>query len=335
MLIQFIDLQIVFLNQIYHNNLPGIKIHSSAEESIRENNSRLLDASGNTIGVRMEKRYDNYLSGSTQIMSSSIIKTDDNSTLSVMKNKTLVEGIVAEENILVIKSSKQPDGSFIDQKFEYSYNSEDNVYRQIKDGKVMFDVSFDDELNVNKIIYFDNNESVDLRENLHTTIKEKFELDIEKISPRFKSINADLNEKEVNILENHYDSMMDNFKKVIKDITINKKLITNENDTIIETRIPFTVGDSAKFIQIPKDNLKKVDDDKTILTSININGYYQVFDNLGRAETVRGSELYKNYDSVNRKFEKNYSNNNSEKSKGTKDVNVDKNINDFRKKKSR
>lgn len=319
----------------YHNNLPGIKIHSSAEESIRENNSRLLDASGNTIGVRMEKRYDNYLSGSTQIMSSSIIKTDDNSTLSVMKNKTLVEGIVAEENILVIKSSKQPDGSFIDQKFEYSYNSEDNVYRQIKDGKVMFDVSFDDELNVNKIIYFDNNESVDLRENLHTTIKEKFELDIEKISPRFKSINADLNEKEVNILENHYDSMMDNFKKVIKDITINKKLITNENDTIIETRIPFTVGDSAKFIQIPKDNLKKVDDDKTILTSININGYYQVFDNLGRAETVRGSELYKNYDSVNRKFEKNYSNNNSEKSKGTKDVNVDKNINDFRKKKSR
>ena len=283
----------------------------------------------------MEKRYDNYLSGSTQIMSSSIIKTDDNSTLSVMKNKTLVEGIVAEENILVIKSSKQPDGSFIDQKFEYSYNSEDNVYRQIKDGKVMFDVSFDDELNVNKNIYFDNNESVDLRENLHTTIKEKFELDIEKISPRFKSINADLNEKEVNILENHYDSMMDNFKKVIKDITINKKLITNENDTIIETRIPFTVGDSAKFIQIPKDNLKKVDDDKTILTSININGYYQVFDNLGRAETVRGSELYKNYDSVNRKFEKNYSNNNSEKSKGTKDVNVDKNINDFRKKKSR
>ena len=319
----------------YHNNLPGIKIHSSAEESIRENNSRVLDASGNTIGVRMEKRYDNYLSGSTQIMSSSIIKTDDNSTLSVMKNKTLVEGIVAEENILVIKSSKQPDGSFIDQKFEYSYNSEDNVYRQIKDGKVMFDVSFDDELNVNKNIYFDNNESVDLRENLHTTIKEKFELDIEKISPRFKSINADLNEKEVNILENHYDSMMDNFKKVIKDITINKKLITNENDTIIETRIPFTVGDSAKFIQIPKDNLKKVDDDKTILTSININGYYQVFDNLGRAETVRGSELYKNYDSVNRKFEKNYSNNNSEKSKGTKDVNVDKNINDFRKKKSR
>lgn len=319
----------------YHNNLPGIKIHSSAEESIRENNSRLLDASGNTIGVRMEKRYDNYLSGSTQIMSSSIIKTDDNSTLSVMKNKTLVEGIVAEENILVIKSSKQPDGSFIDQKFEYSYNSEDNVYRQIKDGKVMFDVSFDDELNVNKNIYFDNNESVDLRENLHTTIKEKFELDIEKISPRFKSINADLNEKEVNILENHYDSMMDNFKKVIKDITINKKLITNENDTIIETRIPFTVGDSAKFIQIPKDNLKKVDDDKTILTSININGYYQVFDNLGRAETVRGSELYKNYDSVNRKFEKNYSNNNSEKSKGTKDVNVDKNFNDFRKKKSR
>lgn len=319
----------------YHNNLPGIKIHSSAEESIRENNSRLLDASGNTIGVRMEKRYDNYLSGSTQIMSSSIIKTDDNSTLSVMKNKTLVEGIVAEENILVIKSSKQPDGSFIDQKFEYSYNSEDNVYRQIKDGKVMFDVSFDDELNVNKNIYFDNNESVDLRENLHTTIKEKFELDIEKISPRFKSINADLNEKEVNILENHYDSMMDNFKKVIKDITINKKLITNENDTIIETRIPFTVGDSAKFIQIPKDNLKKVDDDKTILTSININGYYQVFDNLGRAETVRGSELYKNYDSVNRKFEKNYSNNNSEKSKGTKGVNVDKNINDFRKKKSR
>lgn len=70
-----------------------------------------MDESGNAIGVRMEKRYDSYLSGSTQIMSSSIIKTDDNSTLSVMKNKTLVEGIISEENILVIQSSKQPDGS--------------------------------------------------------------------------------------------------------------------------------------------------------------------------------------------------------------------------------
>lgn len=320
----------------YHNNLPGIKIHSSAEESIRENDSRLMDESGNAIGVRMEKRYDSYLSGSTQIMSSSIIKTDDNSTLSVMKNKTLVEGIISEENILVIQSSKQPDGSFIDQKYEYIYNSEDNVYRQIKDGKVMFDVSFDDELNVNKNVYFDNNEFVELRENLHTTIKEKFESDIDKLLPQFKSINANLDEKEVSILENHYDSMMDNFKEVTKNITINTKLITNENDSIIETRIPFTVGDSAKFIKIHKDNLVKIDDDKTLLTTININGYYQIFDRLGeKVETVSGSELYKNYDPVNRKVEKNYSNNNSEKGKSTKDINVDKNINDFRKGKSR
>lgn len=54
-----------------------------------------------------------------------------------------------------------------------------------------------------------------------------------------------------------------------------------------------------------------------------------------KVETVSGSELYKNYDPVNRKVEKNYSNNNSEKGKSTKDINVDKNINDFRKGKSR
>lgn len=307
----------------YHNSLPGIKIHSSAEESIRENDSKLMDVSGNTIGIRMEKRYDNYLSGSTQIMSSSIIKSDDNSTLSIIKNKTLVEGIIAEENILVIKSSKQPDGSFIDQKYEYIYNLDENVYSQIKNGKVMSAVSSDD------------NEFIELHDDLHSTVKEKFESDIEMLLPRFKSINANLDEKEVNILENHYDSMMDNFKEVTKNITINEKLITNENDTIIETRIPFTVGDSAKFIQIPKDSLKKLDDEKTILTSININGYYQVFDSSGKAETVRGSELYKNYDAVNRNVDKNYSNSNSEKSKDTKDVDVDKNINDFKKGKSR
>ena len=34
-------------------------------------------------------------------------------------------------------------------------------------------------------------------------------------------------------------------------------------------------------------------------------------------------------------YQKNYSNNNSEKGKSTKDINVDKNINDFRKGKSR
>lgn len=307
----------------YHNSLPGIKIHSSAEESIRENDSKLMDVSGNTIGIRMEKRYDNYLSGNTQIMSSSIIKSDDNSTLSIIKNKTLVEGIIAEENILVIKSSKQPDGSFIDQKYEYIYNLDENVYSQIKNGKVMSAVSSDD------------NEFIELHDDLHSIVKEKFESDIEMLLPRFKSINANLDEKEVNILENHYDSMMDNFKEVTKNITINEKLITNENDTIIETRIPFTVGDSAKFIQIPKDSLKKLDNEKTILTSININGYYQVFDSSGKAETVRGSELYKNYDAVNRNVDKNYSNSNSEKSKDTKDVDVDKNINDFKKGKSR
>lgn len=310
----------------YHNSLPGIKIHSSVEESVRENDSRLMDISGNTIGIRMEKRYDNYLSGSTQVMSSSIINSDDNSTLSIMKNKTLVEGIVAEENILVIKSSKQSDGSFIDQKYEYIYNSEENVYRQITDGKVISDVSFDNELNVNKNVYSDDNKSIELHTYLHSTIKEKFESDIDVLLPKFKSINADLDEKEVHILENHYDNMMDNFKEVTKDITINKKLITKENDTIVETRIPFTVGDSAKFIRIPKDNLMKIDDDKTLLTSININSYYKVFDRAGKAETISGSELYKNYDAVNR---------NVEKSRDTKDVNVDKNINDFRKGKSR
>ena len=125
----------------------------------------------------------------------------------------------------------------------------------------MFDVSFDDELNVNKNVYFDNNESVELRENLHTTIKEKFESDIDKLLPQFKSINANLDEKEVSTVACDYDSMMDNFKEVTKNITINTKLITNENDSIIETRIPFTVGDSAKFIKIHKDNLVKIDDD--------------------------------------------------------------------------
>lgn len=320
----------------YRNNLPGIKIHSSAEESIRENYSRLMDVAGNNIGIRMEKRYDNYLSGSTQIMSSNIIKSDDNSTLSIMKNKTLVEGIIAEENILVIQSSKQPDGSFIDKKYEYVYSSDENVYRQIVNGKVMSDVSFDNELNVNQNIYSDNNESVEFHENLHSTIKEKFESDINMLLPQFRSINTNLDEKELNILESHYDNMMENFKEVTKNITINKKLITNDNDTTIETRIPFTVGDSAKFIKIPKDNLVKIDDDKTLLTSININSYYQVFDKFDNlVETVSGSELYKNYDAVNRHVDKFYSNNNFEKSKSTKDVNDDKDINDFKKGKSR
>ena len=154
--------------------------------------------------------------------------------------------------------------------------------------------------------------------------------------PQFRSINTNLDEKELNILESHYDNMMENFKEVTKNITINEKLITNDNDTTIETRIPFTVGDSAKFIKIPKDNLVKIDDDKTLLTSININSYYQVFDKFDNlVETVSGSELYKNYDAVNRHVDKFYSNNNFEKSKSTKDVNDDKDINDFKKGKSR
>ena len=104
-----------------------------------------------------------------------------------------------------------------------------------------------------------------------------------------------------------YRTLADRIKAVSRskdvrlvDITISKNLIVEENENAIKTRIPGTWGDNARFLWIAKENAMEIHDGKTILTFLEKDKDYKLYDDDNRiAEKKKGEVLYNShYDSV-------------------------------------
>lgn len=118
--------------------------------------------------------------------------------------------------------------------------------------------------------------------------------------------------------------------KIMPDITIDKSsLVYDDNEFEYKTRVPGTFGEDIRYLWIKKDDVDEINEGKTILTSLDDESKYMLYDkddNL--AETVRGSELYINhYDPVKEKENtesKNFDTINEKKSKsvGVKEENL-------------
>ena len=52
----------------------------------------------------------------------------------------------------------------------------------------------------------------------------------------------------------------------LSDVTISKKLIIEENDHAVKTRIPGTWGDEARYVWLRKENIMDIHNGKTMLT---------------------------------------------------------------------
>lgn len=83
----------------------------------------------------------------------------------------------------------------------------------------------------------------------------------------------------------------------LSDITISKKLIVDENDHAVKTRVP---GAWGKYMWINKENIMEIHNGKTMLTFLDRNKDYKIYDEENRVlETVRGEKLHStNYDKV-------------------------------------
>ena len=94
----------------------------------------------------------------------------------------------------------------------------------------------------------------------------------------------------------------------LTDITITKKLITEENDHAIKTRIPGTWGDNAQYVWINKDKAMEIHDGKTILTFLDRNKEYKIYSADNRVVgTMKGKDLYEgHYDRVSAEVRKRY-----------------------------
>lgn len=95
----------------------------------------------------------------------------------------------------------------------------------------------------------------------------------------------------------------------LSDVTISKNLIVAENEHAVKTRVPGTWGENARFVWLNKENVMDIHNGKTMLTFIDSNKNYKLYDEQNRVvETKRGEELYSHYDkvesSVREKYEK-------------------------------
>lgn len=86
----------------------------------------------------------------------------------------------------------------------------------------------------------------------------------------------------------------------LSDVTISKILIVQENDRAVKTRIPGTWGDKAQYIWVNKENIMEIHNGKTMLTFLDKNKDYKIYDADNRVvKTMKGEELYRgHYDKV-------------------------------------
>lgn len=93
----------------------------------------------------------------------------------------------------------------------------------------------------------------------------------------------------------------------LSDVTISKNLIVEENEHAVKTRVPGTWGENARFVWINKENAMDIHNGKTMLTFIDSNKDYKLYDKQNRVvETKRGEVLYGHYDKVESSVREHY-----------------------------
>lgn len=104
-----------------------------------------------------------------------------------------------------------------------------------------------------------------------------------------------------------YRSLADRIKAISKsqqanvtDITISKTLIVEENENAVKTRVPGTWGDNVRFLWIAKENTMEIHGGKTILTFLDKDKYYKLYDSENRVAEVKKGDVLRSthYDSV-------------------------------------
>lgn len=92
------------------------------------------------------------------------------------------------------------------------------------------------------------------------------------------------------------------------DITLSKKLATEENSHAVKVRLPGTWEENARYLWIPKEQLAEIHNGKTLLAFLDCNKEYNLYSADNKpAGTMKGSILYKkHFDRVAEEVRKNY-----------------------------
>ncbi len=104
------------------------------------------------------------------------------------------------------------------------------------------------------------------------------------------------------------------------DITLSKKLATEENSHAVKVRLPGTWGENARYLWLPKEQAAEIHDGKTLLAFLDCNKEYKLYSADNKpAGTMKGSILYKkHFDRVAEEVRKNYEKEKKMKTEGRK-----------------
>lgn len=96
----------------------------------------------------------------------------------------------------------------------------------------------------------------------------------------------------------------------LADVTISKTLIERENDHAVKTRVPGTWGENVRYLWINKSNIMEIHSGKTLLTFLDRNKDYKLYDKENRVVgTMNGTKLYTDhYDKVDTAVRERYEN---------------------------
>ena len=86
----------------------------------------------------------------------------------------------------------------------------------------------------------------------------------------------------------------------LADVTISKTLVVKENEHAVKTRVPGTWGNEVRYLWINKKNIMDIHSGKTMLTFLEKNKDYKLYDKDNRVvDTMNGEKLYSShYDKV-------------------------------------
>lgn len=92
------------------------------------------------------------------------------------------------------------------------------------------------------------------------------------------------------------------------DITITKKLIAEENDHAVKTRIPGLYGEREGFLWLNKEDIMEIHNGKTLLTYLDKGKDYKIYSRDNRVLYImKGGQLYEShYDKVERTVRERY-----------------------------
>lgn len=92
------------------------------------------------------------------------------------------------------------------------------------------------------------------------------------------------------------------------DISITKKLIAEENDHAVKTRVPGLYGEREGFLWLNKEDIMEIHNGKTLLTYLDKGKDYKIYSRDNRVlYTMKGGQLYEShYDRVERTVRERY-----------------------------